>query len=99
MLNRRYWHGQGAYRAELSLRPLVPLAVQSLVLQLGRALLAGLLVLLAVGPLAVDATVFDEEAGTFLSAVGANTSTCRQVARRCHGDRPVLCDVDLAGSL
>ena len=39
------------------------LTVQLLVLQFGRALLACLLVLLAVGPLAVHTAVFDEAAG------------------------------------
>ena len=41
----------------------MPLRVQTLVLQLGRAFLTGLLVLLAVGLLTIHAAVFDEEAG------------------------------------
>ena len=69
-----------AERAEILPRSLVTSPVQSLVLQLGRALLAGLLVQPAVDPLAVDAAVFDEEAGravlqlraiiSFLATVG-----------------------------
>ena len=47
----------------MSLRPLVPLAVQLLVLLLGRAFLACLLVDLAVGLLAFHAAIFDETAG------------------------------------
>ena len=43
--------------------PLVPLTVQLLVLELCRTLLAGLLVLLPMGPLAVHAAVPDEAAG------------------------------------
>ena len=62
-------------------RSLEPLTVQLLLLQLCRALLAGLLVLLAMGPLAVHAAVLDEAAGRaalelgdvapLLAAVGA----------------------------
>ena len=73
---------QGADWAEVSLRPIVSLTVQSFVLELCRTLLAYLLVLLAVGLLAVHAAVFDEAAGgavleldafsPFLSAVGAD---------------------------
>ena len=54
---------QCAERAEVPLRPLVSLPVQLLVLELSRALLAGLLVQLAMGPLAVHAAVLDESAG------------------------------------
>jgi len=60
----------------------VSLAVQLLVLELRGTLLAGLLMLLAVGLLAVHAAVLDEEAGRaileldgiawFLAAVGAD---------------------------
>ena len=63
-----HWQGnwQRANRAEVPLRPLVPLLVQPLLLQLGRAFLAGLLlhVLLALTPLAIHAAaaVFDEYA-------------------------------------
>ena len=99
MTSRRYWYGQRAYGAELSLGSIVPLAVKPLVLQLGRTFLAGLLVDLAVGLLAVHAAVFDEEAGravlelhavaALLSAVGAHTKSCRRNATRCHGDGPV----------
>ena len=96
MLVCRHWHGLRADRAEVPLKSLVPLAVQPLVLQLGRALLAGLLVDLAVGLLATHAAVFDEEAGravleldtvaTLLSAVGAHISgCCRRDATRRHG--------------
>ena len=49
--------------AEVALRPFEPLIVQFLVLELCHALLAGPLVLLAVGLLAVHAAVFDEAAG------------------------------------
>ena len=100
MLACRYRHGQRAYGTEVPLRPLVSLVVQPLVFQLGRALLAGLFVDLAVGLLAVHATVFDEEAGravfelhavaTFLPAVCAHISSCcRLDAGRCHGGKPV----------
>ena len=58
---QRYW--QCTYRTEVTLRPLVAFSVQHLVLQLGRAFLACLLVLLAVGLLAVHAAVLDEETG------------------------------------
>ena len=54
---------QRANRTEAPLRPLVSLTVQLLVLELCRPLLARLLVMLAVGSLAVDATVLDEAAG------------------------------------
>ena len=97
MLNRRHWHGLRADRAELRLQPLVSLAVQPLVLEIGRAFLAGLLVMLAVGLLAVHAAVFDEEAGravfeldavaALLSAVGAYTKSCRRDAARSWGAR------------
>ncbi|EJK48376.1 hypothetical protein THAOC_32832 [Thalassiosira oceanica] len=81
MLAHRHWDRQSADQAEIPLRPLVPLTVQLLVLELGRASLACLLVLLAVGPLAVHAAVLDEAAGravleldsvaSVLAAVGA----------------------------
>ena len=54
---------QSADRAEVPLRPLVSLIVQFLVLELCCALLACLLVLLAVGLLAVHAAVLDEATG------------------------------------
>ena len=73
---------QSADRADLKLWPLVTLRVKLLVLELGRALLAGFLVLLAVALLAVHAAVLDEAAGravleldgviAFLAAVGAD---------------------------
>ena len=73
---------QSAYRTEVHLRPLVSLTVQLLVPELCGTLLACLLVLLAVGPLAVHATVLDETAGRavleldgvapVLAAVGAD---------------------------
>ena len=78
-----YWQrdGQSADRTGVPLRPLEPLAVQLLVLELCRTLLARFLVLLAVGPLAVHAAVLHEVAGrtaleldgvaTELAAVGA----------------------------
>ncbi|EJK59267.1 hypothetical protein THAOC_20535 [Thalassiosira oceanica] len=63
-------------------RPIKPLTVQLLVLELGCTLLARLLVLLAVGPLAVRAAILDEAAGRavlqldgvapLLAAVGAD---------------------------
>ena len=54
---------QSADRAEVPLRSLVPLTVQLLVFELSCTLLARLLVLLAVGSLAVHAAVLDEAAG------------------------------------
>ena len=54
---------QGADRADVSLRPLVSLRIKTLVLELGCALLACLLVLLAMGLLTVHAAVLDEVAG------------------------------------
>ena len=62
------WHWerdrQSADRAEFPFRPLVSSTVQFLVLELRfTLLLACLLVLLAVGLLAVHAAVFDEAAG------------------------------------
>ena len=78
---------QSADWAEVPLWPLVSLAVQLLVFQLRRAFLAGALVPLAVGLLAVDAAIFDEVTGravleldratlasTAFSAVGAHAS-------------------------
>ena len=47
----------------MPLQPLEALAVQLLVFELGRAFLTGLLVLLAVGLLAVYTAVLDEAAG------------------------------------
>ena len=76
------------------------LTVQPLVLQLRRAFLACALVLLAVGLLAVDAAIFDEEAGravlephavaSLSSAVGAHIHSCRRDAARCHDWKSVL---------
>ena len=63
MIIHRQWNRQGANRAEVPLRPLVPLTIELLVLELSHALLACLLVPLAVGPLAVHAAVLDESAG------------------------------------
>ena len=54
---------QRANRAEVPFRSLVTLVVQLLVLELCCTLFAGLLVLLAMCPLAVHAAVLDEEAG------------------------------------
>ena len=54
---------QRADRAEVSLRPLQPLTVQLLILEICGTLLACLLVLLAMGLLAVQAAVLDEAAG------------------------------------
>ena len=62
MLLHRYGYRHSTDRAEVPLRPLEPLTVQLLVPELSSAFLAGLLVLLAVGPLAVHAAVFDEAA-------------------------------------
>ena len=61
MLLHPQGYRQRADRAEVSFGPLVTLAVQPLVLQLGRASLALLLVFAAVISLAVHAAVFDEE--------------------------------------
>ena len=84
MFVHREWHSKQTDRTKVSFRSLVTLAVQLLVLDLRRALLACLLVLLAVDLLAVDAAVFDEEAGravlqldavvSFFAAVGADFS-------------------------
>ena len=62
MITHLEWNGQSAERAEVPFMSLQPLAVQPLVLELCRALLTGLLVLLAVGPLAVHAAVLHEAA-------------------------------------
>ena len=56
-------YGKCADRIEITLRPVVSLAVQLLVLELCCTLLACLLVLLAVGLLASHATVFDQATG------------------------------------
>ena len=81
MTLHRYGYRQSADRTEVTLRPLVSLTVQLLVLDLCLALLAGLPVLLAMGPLTVHAAVLDEVAGIavleldgvapLLAAVGA----------------------------
>ena len=81
MITGRQRDWQCADRTKVLLHPLLPLTVQLLVLQLCRALLAGLLVLLAVGLLTVNTAVLDEAAGraaleldgvaTELAAVGA----------------------------
>ncbi|EJK56537.1 hypothetical protein THAOC_23557, partial [Thalassiosira oceanica] len=63
MLGFRQRYRQGADRAGIRLWSLVPLIVQPLVLEFGRALLTCLLVLLAMSLLAVHAAVLDEEAG------------------------------------
>ena len=63
MLIHREWNWQRADRAEVTLRPLMSLTVQLLVLKLCCTLLARLLVLLAVRPLAVHAAVLDEATG------------------------------------
>ena len=74
---------------------LQPLAVQLLVLQLCHALLAGLLVLLTTGPLAVHAAVLDEAAGRaaleldgvapWLAAVGAGFFAIASNGQANHG--------------
>ena len=63
MLGHRQRYRQRAYRTEVALWPFVSLTVQPFLLQLGRSFLARLLVLLAVGPLTVQAAVPDETAG------------------------------------
>ena len=72
MFIRREWYRQRAERTEVPLRPLVTQAVQPFVLQFGRALPACLLMLLAVGPLAVDAAVLDEETGGAVLELGTD---------------------------
>ena len=62
-LSHGQWDRQRTDRAEISLWTLLSLAVQLLVVELSRTLLACLLVLLAMGPLAVHAAVPDEAAG------------------------------------
>ena len=59
MLACWHWYCKEADGADLPLRSLQPLAVQPLVLELGRALLACLLVDLAVGLLTVNTAVLD----------------------------------------
>ena len=63
MLFHRQRNRQSADRAGVPLRPLEPLVVQFLVLELRRTLLTRPLVLSAVGLLAVHAAVLDEAAG------------------------------------
>ena len=85
MLIHRQRNRQSADRAEVPLRPLVSLTVKLLVLELCHALLACFPVLLAVGPLAVHPTIFDEATGSavpepdgvapLLAAVGAGFAT------------------------
>ena len=85
MLIRGQGNRQCAERAGVTLRPLESQAVQLLVLQLRGAFLTGPLVLLAVGPLAVHATILDEAAGSavleldgvapVLTTVGADSAT------------------------
>ena len=60
-----HWQGywQGADRTEVSLRSLLSLIVQLVALEFSCTLLACLLVLFAVGLLAVHAAVLDETAG------------------------------------
>ena len=80
---------------------LQPLTVQPLVLELCDALLAGLLVLLPMGPLAVHAAVFDEAAGravleldgvaSFLAAVGAGLIAINGHAAHASGGWCLLC--------
>ena len=70
---------QGADRADVSLRPLVSLRIKTLVLELGCALLACLLVLLAMGLLTVHAAVLDKAAG--------------RAVLELHGVAPVLATV------
>ena len=97
---------QCAYRAEIPLGPLPTLAIQLLVFELGRTFLACLLVLLALGLLAVHAAVLDEAAGRavleldsiagLLAAVGAGFH-CLNFARhsRFHGSH--CCTRGVAG--
>ena len=100
----RQRYGQGADQAEVTLRPLDPLAVQLLVLELGRTLFARLLVPLAVCLLAVHAAVLDEAAGRavpeldgvapVLTAVCADTcSFARRVVLHCRTGVGRLCCV------
>ena len=89
MIVNRKWYCKETDRAEVILWSLVTLAVQLLVLELGHALLACLLVLLAMDLLAVHATVFHEEAGVavleldgvtaFLATVGTGVRGFRRV--------------------
>ena len=72
MIAHRQWNRQSADRAEVPLRPLLSLAVKLFLLEFRCALLECLLVMLAVGPLAVHATVLHEAAGrAFLELDGA----------------------------
>ena len=89
VLKHRHWYCKEADGAKMRLRPLGSLAVQLLILQLGRTFLACLLVLLAMDLLAVHATVFHEEAGVavleldgvtaFLATVGTGVRGFRRV--------------------
>ena len=63
MLIRGQGNRQSADGAEVFLRQIMSLVVQFLVLEHCRTLLAGLLVLLAMGPLAVHAAVLHESTG------------------------------------
>ncbi|EJK74486.1 hypothetical protein THAOC_03830, partial [Thalassiosira oceanica] len=93
-------------RAEVTLGPLVSLAVQLLVLELCDTLLACLLVLLSVGPLAVHAAVLDEAAGRavleldgvapLLAAVGAGLVA---ISRNGHAAHREIEDVSLGSYL
>ena len=83
-------HCKETDRTEVSLGPLVTLAVQLLVLELGRALLACLLVLLAVNLLAFHAAVLHEEAGRAVLELGGISpflATVRAGLHRCRRDR------------
>ena len=94
MLRYWEWHWHSADRAEVPLWSLLSLIVQLLVLQLRYTFLACLLVLLAVGLLAVDTAVFDEAAGRavleldgvapVLAAVGAGVAAIALARHATH---------------
>ena len=97
--SKLYW--QRAYRTGVFLQPLAPLLVQPFLLQLGRAFLAGLLMEFAMGPLTINAAVFDEETGRAIlelgdavvsarpPAVGADIRCRRQDAAHVFASQPI----------
>ena len=91
MIVNRKWYCKETDRAEVILWSLVTLAVQLLVLELGHALLACLLVLLAMDLLAVNAAVFHEEAGVAVleldRVIGSLAAVGAGFFRVCRGRR------------
>ena len=90
MIIHRYRDWQRADRTEVFLRPLQPLTVQLLVPELSRTLLARLLVLLAVGPLAVHAAILDEAAGSAVLELAMSLPRLPQLAQASTGTSLML---------